>query len=146
MKTIIYFCLPLIVLLVLKKQEIIPNIIINTFITIIAVVGLVIVGKRILTNTFMRDNMNYDELIPINSSGNQMGQTVVQYDINALKGTEIEDDLKSDVAHLASKLGFACIGSSCCSSGMIFDDTEKKCVAVQAFNANVNAEYQAVSQ
>lgn len=146
MKTIMYFCIPLIILLILKKKQLLPEALLNTFITLLLVVGGVVIVRKVVMNTFMRDNMNYDEINQLISNNNPSGDTVIQYDEKQLEGTRIMNDIESDAGYLASKLGFACVGSSCCSAGMIFDDKEKKCVSIQPFNADVNAEYQAVSQ
>lgn len=146
MKTIMYFCIPIIILLILKKKELLPEAILNTLITILVVVGAIIILKKLVTNTFMRGNMNYDDINQLISTTNPNVETVIQYDMNELKGSDIMDDLSSDASYLATKLGFACIGSSCCSKGMIFDEKEKKCVEVKPFNAGVNAEYQQVTQ
>ena len=144
MKTLMYFCLPIVLLLVLKKNGILPENVLNTLITLIVIVGGFVIIKIIFINTFMRDNMNYDEINQLVNFA-QVGPTVVEYDIAQLQKSNISEDAITDASYLASKLGFACIGSSCCSSGMIFDDTQGKCV-VQAFNSNVNSEYQGVSQ
>lgn len=145
LKTILYFCVPLILLFILKKNEVLPEIILNMLITILLVVGGIIVLKKLVTNTFLRDNMNYDEINQLIGS-KQNGPTVLEYDIDQLKGVNLMDDINSDATYLAAKLGFACIGSSCCSKGMTFDEDEKKCVIVKPFNAGVNAEYQKVPQ
>ena len=144
MKTIMYFSLPIVVLLILRKNGVLPENVLNTLITLILIVGGFVIIRKIFINTFMRDNMNYDEINQLINS-DQMGPTVIQYDLNQLEGNNLEADIRSDASYLAAKLGFACIGSSCCSNGMIFDDAEKKCV-VKAFNANVNSEYQKVHQ
>lgn len=134
MKTILYVCIPLIILIILKKKELLPAVILNSFITIIVVVGGIIILKKIITNSYLRDNMNYDEIRPLFTTQTLPGPTVIQYDKAQLMGLNIVDDAKSDADYLASKLGFACIGSSCCSPGMSYDETEKKCTVVEPFN------------
>jgi hypothetical protein len=146
MKTIIYVCVPIIILLILKKKQLLPEAILNTLITLILIIGGVIILKKVVTNTFMRDNMNYDEINQLIATSTPDSETVIQYDMRELKGTNILNDIDADAGYLASKLGFACIGSSCCSDGMMFDKTEKKCVEIKPFNAGVNAEYQGVTQ
>jgi len=145
LKTFMYFCVPIIVLLVLKKNEVLPEIILNMLITIISVVGGFVIIRKLVINTFLRDNMDYDEvnqiLVP-----DQVGPTVLEYDEQQLKNVNVIDDINSDANYLASKLGFACIGSSCCSTGMTFDSDQKKCVLVKPFNSGVNAQFQQVPQ
>ena len=134
MKTIMYVCIPLIILIILKKKELLPAVILNSFITIIVVIGGIIILRKLITNSFLRDNMNYDEVHPLFNVSTLPGPSVIQYDEAQLRGLNIVGDAETDADALASKLGFACIGSSCCSPGMIFDETEKKCTIVEPFN------------
>ena len=62
-----------------------------------------------------------------------------------LMGTNIVEDAETDADYLASKLGFGCIGSSCCSPGMSYDETEKKCTIVEPFNNMLSNSYYSVS-
>jgi hypothetical protein len=145
MKTILYVCIPLIILMILKKKELLPAVILNSFITIIVVVGGIIILKKLITNTFLRDNMNYDEIHQLFNVPPGSGPSVIQYDEQQLMGTNIVEDAETDADYLASKLGFGCIGSSCCSPGMSYDETEKKCTIVEPFNNMLSNSYYSVS-
>ena len=145
MKTIMYICIPLILLIILKKKALMPEIILNSLITIIVVIGGFIILKKLITNTFLRNNMNYDQVRPLFSVPTLPGPSVIEYDEAQLKGLNIAGDVESDAEYLASKLGFGCIGSSCCSPGMSFDETEKKCTIVEPFNNIVSNSFASVN-
>jgi hypothetical protein len=129
-KIILYTCIPIILLIILQKKELVPAILINALIVIILAIGSIIVIKRVVVNTFLRDNMNYDELKSLNVPN--AGPSVYQYDMNEynkLNPASAVSALVDDSSYLASNLGFSCVGAACCSIGTTFDATQHKCIS-----------------
>ena len=131
MKILIMICIPLLILAILKKKSLIPSRIANGVSGFIIIVGAIILIRRIW-DLSRRDNMNYDEYNWVFNATNQ-GPTVYQYDMaqfgKAGKAAKSEvGTLQSDAQNVAGSLGLGCVGASCCSDGMTFDETSEKCV------------------
>lgn len=115
MKTIVYFCIPILILGLLMKREIIPSNIALISIAIILGLGIVIVLLQ-LFDIASRDNMNFSEYnfpfdpnaVDSNDSGNPNDQPV-----------------KVD-------LSLSCAGEACCPdgnpNGTKWDTSNKQCV------------------
>lgn len=139
-KIILYTCIPIILLIILRKKELVPAILINALIVIILAIGSIIVIKRVVVNTFLRDNMNYDELKSLNVPN--AGPSVYQYDMNEfnkLNPASAVSALVDDSSYLASNLGFSCVGAACCSIGTTFDATQHKCTSGAGAGAGAGA-------
>jgi hypothetical protein len=52
--------------------------------------------KKLITNTFLRDNMNYDEIHQLFNVPPGSGPSVIQYDEQQLMGTNIVEDAETD--------------------------------------------------
>lgn len=129
-KKLIFICIPLLILAILKNKGLIPSFIPDAF--IYGLSGLIIlVGGYSLLNSivdiYSRDNMDYDaynwSFNPANAK-----PTVYEYDREQLYGATSGDSLMGDTQTLASGLGVGCIGASCCSDGMHYDSVTKKCI------------------
>lgn len=116
MKMIIMICIPLLVLAILSKKNIIPPNIANGLIGLIIVIGGFIIIKQAL-NLSSRNNMNYDEFDWV-WDPNASDPTVYEYDMQQLENV---------VGDLDASLEFGCIGSECCSTGMYYDSDVGKC-------------------
>jgi len=123
-KVIIIVCIPLIILAILSKKNIIPSTISTGLIGVVLIVGGVVVIRRAF-DISARNNMNYDEYDWTWDSGAQ-GQSVYEYDKAQLTG--ITNTLVDDADSLAATLGIGCVGASCCADGTTFDDGQGKCV------------------
>ena len=131
MKILIIICIPLLILAILKKKSLIPSRIANGVSGFIIIVGAIILIRRIW-DLSRRDNMNYDEYNWVFNPTNQ-NPTVYQYDMaqfgKAGKAAKSEvGTLQSEAQNVAGSLGLGCVGASCCSDGMTFDETSEKCV------------------
>lgn len=115
MKTIVYFCIPILILGVLMKNEIIPQNIALTIIAIIIGLAIVVVVLQII-DIMKRDNMNFSEynfaFVPTNTN-------------STFTGNDADQPMKID-------LSLSCAGEACCPSGNVFgtvwDATKKQCV------------------
>ena len=116
MKLIILVCIPLLILAILSKKNILPTNIANGLIGLIIVVGGFIIIKRAL-NLSSRNNMNYDEFDWV-WDPDATDPTVIEYD---------EEQLEGDLSSFTDTLGLGCIGAECCSTGMYYDSETSKC-------------------
>lgn len=128
MRLLIFICVPLLILAILGKKGIISGNIANTLTLIVIVIGVFVLGRRLI-DLYYRSNMNYDEYTwdfdPTN-----MNPTVYEYDKAQLQGTDIKKAIQDDAKALAAGVGLGCIGQSCCSDGMSFDEKKNKCVEI----------------
>lgn len=131
MKILIMICIPLLILAILRKKNLVPRNIANGVSGLIVAIGAIILIRRIWDLT-RRDNMNYDEYKWFFDPASQ-APTVYNYDMAQLGklGHEAKSQvgtLQDEAQNVANSLGLGCVGSACCSSGMTFDDTTGKCV------------------
>ena len=103
MKTIILFCIPIILLTILANSNILPNSIYVVLIVIICVIGLVVIWRKIV-KAYSHDNMNYQEYVwgngppdaPYVDNSNPSG-------LDPWKG-----------------VGLTCVAQECCDSGFTY--------------------------
>jgi hypothetical protein len=124
MKLFIIICIPLLLLAILKKRELIPETIMNGISAVILLIGSFFFIRKLFDISW-RDNMNFDEYQWINMPTGASGKTVYEYDKEQIEGTTSE--LENEAQTLGSSLG-GCIGSECCSGTMIYDQKAMKCV------------------
>jgi hypothetical protein len=120
MKTLIYVCVPLLLLFILKNKSLLPETLANYLIGITIAVGTVYVGRELWDN-FTRSSMNYDEYDWKYEDPNAYVPTVWQYNKEHL--LNIENPLKT----LVKNLGI-CVGEDCCAPGMYFNKEKQKCM------------------
>jgi hypothetical protein len=123
---LIIITLPILVLTILRKRDIIPSAIVDTITAIIIAFGGYFV-LRMVYDLMWRDNMNFDEynwwFSPTASD-----PTVYQYDKNQLEGTDIGDAISEDANALIKNLGMGCFGEGCCSAQTVYNKSLGKCV------------------
>jgi len=110
MKVIIFTLIPIIILGVLNNKGILPNMIYNILLMIIAFIGAYFFWKR-FASIITRDSMNYQEYnwyFSPNSAPTGASST-------------------SDPWLSSSNYG-TCVGDACCSEGLTYDDSLNKCV------------------
>lgn len=128
-KKIILISLPLLILAILKKKDLIPSIIPDAVIYGISGLIILVGGYLILkdiVDIYSRDNMDYDAY---NWSFNPEAAkpSVYEYDKAQLLGAT--NSIVDDAQTLAFGLGVGCVGANCCSEGMVYDENGKKCIA-----------------
>ena len=143
MKLVIMITIPLLILAILNKKQLIPSNIANLLTIIILLVGGFLFIRRIY-DLYSRDNMNYDEYDwKFNPAAIQ--PTVYEYDKAALEGTKIGDNLRTAAENLAEDIGLGCVGAACCSKDMNYNSSTNKCVektdTTESFNVINNRSY-----
>ena len=117
MKTIVYFCVPILILGILMKKEIIPSNIALVLIAILIGLAIVIVFLQIW-DIMNRDNMVFSEYrFPFNPASVKLNST----------SNDLDQPVKVDMS-----LSLSCTGEACCPAGNAFgtvwDATNKQCV------------------
>jgi hypothetical protein len=120
MKLFIYICIPVLILLVLKNREILPEVLSNYLVGITLGVGIFFLMRK-LWDLFTRSNMNYDEYDW--KYENPAANTPSIWEYNKKNLLNIENPFKN----LLKNLG-VCVGETCCDSGLKFDSDKQKCV------------------
>jgi len=120
---LIIITLPILVLTILRKRDIIPSAIVDTITAIIIAFGGYFV-LRMVYDLMWRDNMNFDEYNWYwDAAAND--PTVYEYDKEQILGAA--DSVENEFKGLGSSLG-TCLGDNCCSEGMSYDKDNMKCV------------------
>ena len=125
MKLIILVCIPLLVLAILAKKQILPPRV-STFLiwAVLIIGGILIIKKFIDINS--RNNMSFQEYDWRWSPPSDDGQTVLEYDEAQFQsGVQSAED---DMSDAAADMGLGCIGAACCSTGTYYDSDKNECV------------------
>lgn len=131
MKKIIIVCIPLIVLFVLKKKGLIPELISNYLLGITIAFGSIYVIRDIW-EIHIRNNMNFDEYDWKYDDPSNHAPSIWEY--NKKNFLKVENPFKN----LVKNLGI-CIGDDCCSDGLFFDKKKQKCVVPSSINTTTSA-------
>jgi len=127
MKKIIIVCIPLIVLFVLKKKGLIPELISNYLLAITIVIGSIYVVRDIW-EIHTRSTMNFDEYDWKYEDPSNHAPSIWEYNKKNL--LKVENPFKN----LLKNLGI-CVGDDCCSDGLFFDKKKQKCVVPSDMNS-----------
>ena len=111
MKLFIYILIPVIVISILFKFNIIPSSIYTVLNVIILLVGVVLLWMN-YSKIYMHDKLNYPEY-------------AWTFDASSAPTPDANTDTSDP---WGSGLGSSCVGSACCTSGTTFDTTLGKCV------------------
>ena len=120
MQKIIMVCIPLLVLFILKKKSMIPELISNYAIGITIAVGAIFIIRN-MWDIYTRSNMNFDEYDWKYEDPSKSSPSIWQYNKDNL--LKIDNPLKT----LMKNLGI-CVGDDCCADGLYFDKEKQKCV------------------
>ena len=107
---VLFMCLPLLILAIIKRNKLLPSILINGIGILVLTIGLLFFISNIL-DLYKRDNMVFDE-----------------YDFDFSNKQDIHDDKSLDLLNndylkdidLLEK--GECLGPKCCSEGMIYQN------------------------
>jgi hypothetical protein len=122
MKTIIFICIPVIILAVLANRGILPSNIYRLFIGIILVVGVVLIALQLI-DISNRDNMNWDE-----------------YNWYFDKSNAPSDTTKGKPKDPWTPPTVTCVGSACCYDGSTYDSEKNICIPNTIYNQSHTTE------
>ena len=113
MKTIVFMCIPIIIISVLANRGLLPSNVYGLLMTIILVIGLTMIGLQLIDMS-NRDDMNWDEYnwyfdkktAPSDTSSGTTGSTSNPWTTPSI----------------------TCIGSACCYEGSTYDNQKNMCV------------------
>lgn len=110
MKTIVFICIPVIILAVLANKEILPPNIYRLLVVIILVIGALLIGLQLIDMS-NRDDMNWDE-----------------YNWYFNKNDAPSDTTEGTPTDPWGTASVVCVGSACCYDGSTYDDQKNICV------------------
>lgn len=137
MKMIILICIPLLILFILRKKGLLPEMISKYAIGITIAIGAIFV-MRAAWDIHTRSNMNFDEYEWNYEDPSSHTPTVWQYNKENL--LNLDNPLKL----LMGNLGL-CVGSNCCANGMYFDKSKQQCTSQAPAGLGVAAAVKAAS-
>jgi hypothetical protein len=123
MKVVVFICIPVLILTVLANKGILPPRINSLLIGIIIIIGLIIIGSKII-DISNRDNMNFDEY---NWYFNKDEAPTSSTE------TQAESDGSSDPWETTTS---TCVGAECCYDNSTYDETQNRCIPTAQYNAN----------
>lgn len=119
----IFLMIPVVLIVVLKRNQTISLQTTNVLIAVIIVIGLIFIGGSLL-DLSKRNNMAFQEYdFPLNVS-NSTQQSVIEYDLEQLGF--LKEKVESEFDSLGNSLT-ECVGADCCSKNMIFDTKKGIC-------------------
>lgn len=118
MQIVIYTLIPVIIVNIINSYGILPYYIFITIIAIIAIIGSYYFWSRLIS-IIMRDNMNYDKY---------------DWGIDPPFDPKSSETTSSDPWFSGSLPTITCIGSNCCSEGMVYDEKTDVCVIDKTAN------------
>jgi len=125
MKLIILVCIPLLVLAILAKKQLLPPRVSTILIWAVLIIGgILIIRKFIDINS--RSNMSFQEYDWRWSPPSDDGQTVIEYDEAQFQSGV--QSAENDMSDAAADIGLGCIGAACCSTGTYYDSDKNECV------------------
>jgi len=117
MKTIVFICIPVIILAVLANKGILPPNIYRLLVVIILVAGAIIIGLQ-LVDMSNRDDMNWNE-----------------YNWYFDKSQAPSDTTEGTASDPWETSTMTCIGSACCYQGSTYDSEKNICVPNAIYKA-----------
>ena len=116
MKTIVFICIPVIILAVLANREILPPNIYKFLTVLILVIGAVVIGLQLIDMS-NRDEMNWDE-----------------YNWYFDKNQAPSDTTEGTPRDPWGTASVTCVGSACCYDGSTYDSEKNICVPNPIYN------------
>jgi hypothetical protein len=113
MQTVVYICIPILILTILANKDILPRMLYVMLSGVIIIIGLLLIGYQII-DISNRDNMNFDEYNWYFDAKNANSSSTASGN--------------SDFDPWA-KLTGTCIGPECCISPATYDTIRNKCIS-----------------
>jgi hypothetical protein len=111
MKTIVLFCIPIVILTYIYNTDLLPGRLYAFIVGIIIIFALFVIGYQLI-DISNRDNMNWDE-----------------YNWYFNKSTAPVDSSTGNEKNPWSNPTITCIGAECCTNGSVYDSSLNKCVS-----------------
>jgi hypothetical protein len=131
MKKIIFVCIPLLIVFILKKKSIIPEMIANYIVGIMIAIGAFLILQNIW-DIYTRSNMDFNEYNWDYESPEASTPTIWQY--NKENFFKFDDLFKNLMVNLG-----LCVGETCCAPGMTYDKEKSQCVAPKVSTNTMNS-------
>jgi hypothetical protein len=112
MKTIVIFCIPIIILAYLANIGFLPSKLYMFLVGIVIIICIIIIGYQII-DLSNRDNMNWDEY---------------NWNFDRSKAPTDTVETSNTSSNPWSTGTLTCIGSECCYSGSTYDDDKNMCI------------------
>jgi hypothetical protein len=125
MKLIILVCIPLLVLAILAKKQLLPPRVSTILIWAVLIIGGILIIRKFL-DINSRSNMSFQEYDWRWSPPSDDGQTVIEYDEAQFQSGV--QSAENDMSDAAADMGLGCIGAACCSTGTYYDSDKNECV------------------
>ena len=134
MKTIVYICIPVIILALLYNNDVLPGSIYSVLVVIVIVIGMFLIGSQIIDMS-NRDDMNWDEYDwNFNKQLAPSAKSVITDPNKQQDPWETPNiggggnNSSSGSCSSGSGSGILCVGSACCYEGSTYDTTKNVCV------------------
>jgi hypothetical protein len=121
MQIVVIVCIPVLIITMLSSKGILPSKISALFSGIIIIVGLFIIGAKVI-DLSNRDNMNFDEYD-------------WYFDKTTAPTTSTETETSSSSDPWATPT-YTCVGAECCNDNNTYDSNQNKCIPTATYNAN----------
>ena len=116
--------IPVIIVVVLKRNQTISSQTTNVLLGIIIVIGLFYIGGSLL-DLSRRNNTAFQEYdFPLNVTGSTE-QSVLDYDLEQLGF--LKDKVEDEFDNLSGSLTGECVGAECCAKDMLFNTKKSIC-------------------
>jgi len=122
MQIVAIICIPVLILTVLANKGILPPKLNTLLIGIIIIIGLFIIGAKII-DLSNRDNMNFDEYN-------------WYFNKDEAPTTSTEEDTNTSGSDPWETPTYTCSGAECCYENSTYDEEQNKCIPNAQYNAN----------
>ena len=122
MQIVAIICIPVLILTVLANKGIIPPKLNTLMVGIIIIIGLFIIGAKII-DLSNRDNMNFDEYD-------------WYFNKDEAPTTSTEENTNTDGSDPWETPTYTCSGAECCYDNSTYDEIQNKCIPTAQYNAN----------
>ena len=136
MKKIIFICIPVLIVYILKKKSLIPDMIANYVLGLIISIGTFILMLN-MWDIFTRNNIHFDTYDWKYESPDAQTPSIWQYNKdNLFNFTNLFQDLLANLG--------ICVSAKCCAKGTTYSDKTQQCVVpapttVQGFTSYENS-------
>jgi len=118
MKTVVFICIPVLILTILANKGILPGQVNLLLSGIIIIIGSILIGYKII-DLFNRDNMNFDEYNWYFNKNN------IDTSLTNTSGSNFDP---------WAMIQTTCIGAECCDDNNTYDSVQDICIPTEKYN------------